>query len=412
MPGFFVPGTSPAMLKTGQVPGSKEQHMQRKPAISHHGNPRALLRATCTPLASIFGSGFLVMVPILAGAVGTYAVVAMALVCALAYCVGTVIRFNIRFAEPVLKNNPPESTLTFERSSDLALVLAYVISVSLYLHILSAFVLGSLHLDTQFNEDLLTSAVIAFIVTIGISRGLKGLAAIEGLALVVTLVIIVLLIGSFALYDLHAWQSPRGLQFFQANPHGLWEILTIVAGTLIVVQGFETTRYLGDTFDTGTRIRASRLSQIVSTAVYLVFISLSLPLVHTLNGKYGDNSLIHIAAAASAMLVAPLVVAAAMSQFSAAVADTLAATGNLEEVTHHQLKIRFATVLVGGGAIALTWTADTMEIVSLASRAFAFYYLLQCLVAISVSQSTRQRVFFALIAAALGFIAVFAVPAS
>lgn len=386
--------------------------MHRKPALSHAGNPRALLRATCTPLASIFGSGFLVIVPILAGAVGTYAVPAMALVCALAYCVGSVIRFNIRCAEPALEKGSKESTLAFERSSDLALVMAYVISVCLYLHILSAFVLGSLHLDNGVNEDLLTTAVIVFIVAIGVTKGLAGLAAMEGVSLLVTLVIIVLLLAGFALYDLHTWQSPSGLTLFKAKQHSIWEILTIVAGTLIVVQGFETTRYLGDEFAADTRIRASRLSQIISTGVYLVFIAVALPLIHTLNGKYNDNSLLQLAAAASPFLVAPLVIAAAMSQFSAAVADTLAATGNLEEVTHHQLKVRFATVLVGAGAIALAWTADTLEIVALASRAFAFYYLLQCLVAISVSDSMAQRGFFGLIAAALGFITVFAVPAS
>ncbi|WP_295802415.1 hypothetical protein [uncultured Microbulbifer sp.] len=386
--------------------------MHRKPALGHRGKPRALIRATATPLASIFGSGFLVMVPILAGAVGVYAPLAMALVCGLAFCVGSVIRFNIRRAEPALAKSPRESTLAFERSSDLALVLAYVISVCLYLHILSAFVLGSLHRDTGFNEDLLTTAVIVFIVAIGVTRGLASLAALEGLALLVTLVIIVLLIGGFALYDLHAWQAPAGITLFKAKPHSLWEILTIVAGTLIVVQGFETTRYLGDRFHADTRIRASRWSQFISTGVYLIFIAVALPLVHTLNGKYDDNSLIHLAAAASPFLVAPLVIAAAMSQFSAAVADTLAATGNLEEVTHHQLKLRFATVLVGAGAIALTWTADTLEIVALASRAFAFYYLLQCLVAISVCESPGQRGFFCLVAAALAFITAFAVPVS
>lgn len=386
--------------------------MHRRATLRHQGNPRALIRATCTPLASIFGSGFLVMVPILAGAVGVYSVLAMALVCGLAICVGSVIRFNIRHAEPALAQGPKESTLAFERSSDLALVLAYVISVCLYLHILSSFVLGSLHLDTGTNEDLLTTAIIVLIVAIGVSRGLAGLAAMEDIALLVTLLIIVLLLGGFALYDFHAWRSPAGLTFFKAKPHSLWEILTIVAGTLIVVQGFETTRYLGDTYHADTRIRASRLSQVISTGVYLVFITAALPLVHTLNGKYDDNSLIQLAAAASPLLVAPLVIAAAMSQFSAAVADTLAATGNLEEVTHHQLKLRFATVLVGAGAIALTWTANTLEIVALASRAFAFYYLLQCMVAISISQSNRQRAFFALVAVALGFITVFAVPAS
>ena len=386
--------------------------MRRKATINHRGNPHALVRATCTPLASIFGSGFLVMVPILAGAVGTYAILAMALVCALAFCVGSVIRFNIQAAEPALAKSPHESTVAFERSSDLALVLAYVISVCLYLHILSAFVLGSVHLDSSFNEDLLTTAVIVLIVAVGVTRGLAGLSALEGLALLVTLVIIVLLVVGFGLYDAHAWRSSTGITLFRAQPHSLWEMLTIVAGTLIVVQGFETTRYLGDTFSADTRVRASRWSQIISTAVYLIFIAVALPLVHTLNGHYDDNSLIHLAAAASPLLVAPLVIAAAMSQFSAAVADTLAATGNLEEVTHHQLKLRYATLVVGAGAIALTWTADTMQIVALASRAFAFYYLLQCMVAISVSRSRRQRVFFAVIAAVLGFVTVFAVPAS
>jgi len=66
---------------------------------------------------------------------------------------------------------------------------------------------------------------------------------------------------------------------------------------------------------------------------------------------------------------------------------------------------------VGGGAIALTWSANTFEILALASRAFAFYYMLQCLVAISVSKSTVQRLGMAMVAAALGFITVFAVPA-
>ncbi|MFW2390480.1 MAG: hypothetical protein ACN4G0_19245, partial [Polyangiales bacterium] len=62
----------------------------------------SVAKATTTPLASIFGSGFLIIVPILAGAVGRHSAIAMAGVCALAIAVGSVIRFNIRNAEPVL----------------------------------------------------------------------------------------------------------------------------------------------------------------------------------------------------------------------------------------------------------------------------------------------------------------------
>ena len=140
--------------------------------------------------------------------------------------------------------------------------------------------------------------------------------------------------------------------------------------------------------------------------------ALALPLVHTLNGQYNDNSLIQLAGKASGLLVVPLIVAAALSQFSAAVADTLTATGNMKEITRGELDVKWGNLMVGGGAILLTWSANTLEIVAIASRAFAFYYMLQCLVAISVTQSTAQRFGFLLLAAVLAFITVFAVPAS
>jgi hypothetical protein len=370
-----------------------------------------LIKATSTPLSSIFGSGFLVIVPILAGAVGPYSILVMLCVCALAYAVGSVIRFNIKHAEPVLAGAPGEATLSLERASDLALVLAYVISVCLYLHILSAFVLGGFHADTNLNENLLTTAIIVMIMGIGVTKGLKALDVLEGWGLYVTLAIIVLLVIGFAYYDWTAWQSGSGITIAKALRHTPWEVVTIVAGTLIVVQGFETPRYLGASFDADTRVSASRWSQIISTVVYVIFVAAALPVVHTLNGKYDDNSLIALVGTAAGMLAMPLIIAAALSQFSAAVADTDAATGNMQETTHGHLKAKWGCILVGGGAIALTWSANTLEILAFASRAFAFYYMLQCLVAISVSKSSLHRAGMALIAAVLGFIAAFAVPA-
>ncbi|MCD6387837.1 MAG: hypothetical protein J7L69_00395 [Desulfobulbaceae bacterium] len=357
-------------------------------------------------------SGFLVIVPILAGAMGSYSVAAMAGVCALAYAIGSVIRYNIVHAEPVLAGKPSEVTLSLERASDFALVAAYIISVCLYLHILSSFVLGSLNLDTELNENILTTGVIGVIMLIGLTKGLDALGILEKWALYITLLIIVLLIAGFANYDWVAWKSASCISLFKASPHTPWEMLTIVAGTLIVVQGFETPRYLGDEFEAGVRVKASRLSQIISTCVYLVFIAVAMPLVHTLNGHYNDNSLIKLAGVATSLLIAPLVIAAALSQFSAAVADTIAAIGNMEEITHKQMKKKWGTLLVGSGAIVLAWEASTLEIVAIASRAFAFYYMLQCLVAITVSKSTGQRIAMAAIALVLAFITICAVPAT
>ena len=373
---------------------------------------KPLIRAIATPLASIFGSGFLVIIPILAGAVGPYSVFAMAGVCALAFAVGSVIRYNIKHAEPVLAGTPDEATLSLDRASDLALVLAYVVSVSLYIHILAAFVLGGLHADTLFNKNLLTSGIIGVITLVGVTKGLKMLENLELWTLLVTLVIISAILIGFAHFDWQAWQSGAGFQLPAMPDHSAWQILAILGGTLIVVQGFETTRYLGSTYNATTRIKAARWSQIISTVVYLIFVALALPIVPQLKGVYNDNSLTALAAAASSLLPIPLIVAAAMSQFSAAVADTLAASGNMEEVTHRHLKARWGYLVIGGGAIALTWTADTFQIVALASRAFAFYYLLQCLVAVSVSHSLVQRLGMLALAIVLGFITVFAIPVS
>lgn len=370
-----------------------------------------LMDATSTPLSSIFGSGFLVIVPVLAAAVGSWSVLAMALVCLLAFAVGAVIRFNIRHVEPILADGPGEATLSFERASDFALILAYVISVCLYLHILSSFVLGGIGADTPFNENALTTLVIVFIAAVGMTKGLKTLDVLEAWGLWITLLIIALLLAGFVVYDWNAWHSSTGIVLVDSLPHTPWEVATIVAGTLIVVQGFETPRYMGDIFDTDVRVRASRRSQVISSVVYIVFVALALPAVHTLGGHYNDNSLIHLVRTAVPLLVAPLVAAAALSQFSAAVADTIAATGNIEETTTGHIKIRWACALVGLGAVALAWSASTLEIIALASRAFAFYYLLQCVVAITVSKSFNQRAGIAVLAVVLGFITIFAVPA-
>ena len=59
-----------------------------------NADTRNLLRATATPLASIFGSGFLIIVPILAVTVGSLSTFAMIGVVVVAYFVGEVIRFN------------------------------------------------------------------------------------------------------------------------------------------------------------------------------------------------------------------------------------------------------------------------------------------------------------------------------
>ena len=246
--------------------------------------------------------------------------------------------------------------------------------------------------------------MIAVITVIALAGGLYPLEWLERWALYITLVIIVVLLVGFGIYDLKGFLSGRGIALPGVPDRSPWEIVTIVAGTLIIVQGFETTRYLGSAFDTWTRIRASRWSQYMSISVYIAFVALALPIVPVLGGRYGDNSLIALAGAASVLLPIPLIIAAALSQFSAAVADTVAAAANLQEATRKRLKAKWGYLLVGGSAIALAWSGSTFEIVTLASRAFAFYYLMQCVVGFAVCRSHWWRVRFIAIVLVLTFI--------
>ncbi len=374
------------------------------------GSRKELRHARSTPLASIFGSGFLVIVPILNAAVGPYSVVAMACVCALAYAMGSVIRFNIRYAEPLLAEGAiSDRTARHEQTANLALVLAYAISVCLYIHILAAFLLGGLGINTPFRENILCVIIIAAIGAMGRFRGLDMLMVMERWALRVTGLLILALVAGFAAFDWRAIQT-HTLQWPVLPKQDLWTVLTVLGGTLIVVQGFETSRYLGSEFDRELRVWSCRSSQIVSTVVYVLFVAVATPLMHFLGDQVEDNGLLMLAQRASVLLPIPLVIAAVLSQFSAAVADVVAGGGNVAESTQGRVDARRAYVLICGIAVVLAF-ASTLTILSFASRAFAFYYFLQCLVAISVSKSTAQKAGISLLAAVLAFITLFAIPA-
>ncbi|WP_339632471.1 hypothetical protein [uncultured Sneathiella sp.] len=372
---------------------------------------RRLIQGTTTPLASIFGSGFLVVVSLLASTVGPYSLFAIIGICAFAYAVGWVIRHNIRHVEPALAAlSPPRTVRLLEQLSDITLIPAYIISVTLYLRIMASYVLGYFEADAEIYEKLLTSGIIIAILLIELTKGLKILEGLERWTLIITLAIIFLMIGSFAFYNAAALTA--GTLILPDLPdHSLWQTVTILCGILIVVQGFETTRYLGDELDADTRIRASRNSQLFSAAIYILFILVATPLMHLLSGDATGNGLIMLATEVAAWLVVPLVFAAVFSQFGAAIAEAISASGNIMELTRHRLTTRVTYIIICGLAIALTWTADTFEILALASRAFAFYFFLQCIIACDVAKKKGLKAAFAILAALLLFITIFAVPA-
>jgi hypothetical protein len=161
------------------------------------------------------------------------------------------------------------------------------------------------------------SAIVAIIGVVGrFRRSRHAFSYWSVWALRITGILVLLLIGTFALFDWHAYSS-GALQWPVFPKQDFWTILTVVGGTLIVVQGFETSRYLGAEYDRELRIWSCRSSQIVSTIIYLTFVAVATPLMHFLGNEVQDNGLLVIAAKAALWLPIPLVFAAVLGQFSA-----------------------------------------------------------------------------------------------
>ena len=107
------------------------------------------------------------------------------------------------------------------------------------------------------------------------------------------------------------------------------------------------------------------------------------------------------------MGVTPSVVAGhSIGEFSAAVADNSGAGGLLEDITHHRIPLRYAYLLILLVTVALTWETDVNGIISYASRAFALFYMLQCVVAFLVAWELKDLSKRPLRLVAFGFLAL------
>lgn len=376
--------------------------------------------ATLTPLSSIIGSGFLIIAPLLASVVGTYSPLAVTGIVVLAYAIGGVIRFNIIHAEPLIHDREAYPVIyKIDLFANAVLSFAYVTAVAFYLSLLSSFLLTYIGFgDSPDLERSLTTVIIVFIAAAGYIRGLGGLEKLEAYSMSLQLSIVAALLIGVVIYDFNFLLSERSLIFEVKDRNWLTKAF-ILAGILLVVQGFETSRFLGEKYSAQIRVHTMRQAQLISGTLYVVTVVALLPIVQHLNlENIKIAEIVDATGLAATVLPLMLIVAAIMSQFSAAVADTVGAGGLACESCKEILPTKKAYLVVSILAIILIWTADLLEIISFASRAFALYYLLQCVVAIIANHNKDERkahylnlVRFATLAAILTFIVIFAMPA-
>ena len=346
--------------------------------LSPRFSKSSVWRATVTPLASIIGSGFLVLAPILVSAYGRSAPLIMAGLCLGAYCFGAAIRFNI-FARNIPHPVEDVAVERLELAASWALVFAFMISVGYYLNLFGAFAVSQTPYDGAVNAKLLTSAVYIVILAVGWFHGFKALERMEYVAVTFKLAIIVGLLVGLTWY-FYQRASTGALFFHQAELSG-WPALTLAFGLIITVQGFETSRYLGRDYDPQTRIRSMKLAQIVCAAIYMTYIGLFAFAFDRSEFDLTETAIIDMMGLITPLLTVLLVLAALAAQFSAAIADTSGSGGLVEELTKGRMTARYGYALLVFIGLVITWEADVFHIIAYASRAFALYYTLQSAIA-------------------------------
>jgi hypothetical protein len=344
-------------------------------------------RATVTPLASIIGSGFLVSLPLLVHDLGLYATAGMAFLIGFSYLLGGAIRFNILHGEPLFAEGKSGWVGWLETLSHLALALAYFISVTYYLTLLAAFLLRGIGVSHVIAGKVLTTAILAGIGLQGLVRGLHGLETIEEYAVGLKLAIIAAALAALAWLNLD--RAISGTWHLPAIKASIgWHSIRTVLGLLIVVQGFETSRFLAGAYSPELRVRTMRYAQILSGAIYLAFFLLAIVALNERDVLSTDvTGIVALLKPVASLLPLAIIGGAIFAQLSAAVADAIGAGGLIEDVSQRRIDHRHAYPVIALIGITLTWTLNVFGVIVLASRAFALFYLLQCLVAAGVAMT-------------------------
>ncbi|PEQ14540.1 hypothetical protein B2G71_02895 [Novosphingobium sp. PC22D] len=343
-------------------------------------------RATITPLASIIGSGFLILGPILVDTFGSYGVLAMIVLCLAGYAFGAAIRYNIarignHGGDAEGDGAPDDGHLvrTLEKHSSWALAFAYSISVAYYLNLFGAFSARIFPDSSEFVARLITTGAYALILGAGLTKGFSLLERMEQVTVSLKLAIIAALIAALVVHA--GFEARHDAIDRSGTTIGALAAVQMMFGLIVTVQGFETSRYLGNHYDVATRRRSMRLSQWLASGIYVAYVALLSVSFEAGSFVLRETAIIDMMAGVSVILGPLLIVAALAAQFSAAVADTNGSGGLVDELTAHAVRARHTYLALAAIGLALTWIADVFEIVSYASRAFALYYALQSAIA-------------------------------
>lgn len=327
---------------------------------------------------------------------------------------GSIVRFNIQYTEPLVEGEQKDKKIKILNNiSNVILGISYFISIAFYVRILSAFALKIFNIENDIISDVLTTIILFGIGLNGYFRGFDWLETLTEYSVNVKISVIMMFLFGLFLYD---W-FVLGFHYTSPKYHAdlSWTMIRKVFGILLIVQGFEISRYIGHKYSAVLRSKTMKLAQIISSLIYIAFVYLIMFLMSA-HEHESETEIINISRHVSIMLPYAITVGAIFSQFSAAIADTVGCGGTIIESFRIRISLNTAYLLITCVAIILIWTFNVFEIINFASRTFAAYYCTQCLHAIYVNQVYKMKgLFWSVYSAAVGsimfMIALFGIPA-
>ena len=332
-------------------------------------------QATVVPLANIMDVGFIVLSPAIVLLAGFAAPLVMLGICLVAIATGFAISYNIRNQEPL--EGTKDSVNSIARFSQWALLAASIVNISYYTLLLITLVLWPLGAYSEGALAVWGTVYLAAIMLIGWFGGMDWLNKKADQTTAFNIAAVVGVVVAFVFYNIQEWLGGR------------WEISTEVSittedfrkiiGLFAMVQGFEAARYIGNRFSAEQRISSMRLAQYISSFVFVVLVASILviflpPVVET-----GGTAIFSASDLVGDTLPWIVLLAAIGSQTSAILGATSSRSDMIVNTGRVSREWTFPMLLIP--TIALFLLTDVTQAVALASRVFAFYFLLQALIA-------------------------------
>ncbi|WP_049903052.1 hypothetical protein [Halococcus agarilyticus] len=369
-------------------------------------------QAMVVPLADIMDIGFVAMTPIIVGITGIDSPLTMIGLCALGYATGWVMRYNIRYFEPV--STVKGVIRSVARVSQGALVVASVVNVAYYLQLMGVVVvlLVAVPFDIDGGAVSGTGVAVVVLVALGLIGFLRGLEEFNELGERTTafnLAAVSAIIVGFLAYNLQVaaagnWSLP------DYNPPLTAQGARQLLGFFALVQGFEASRYMGRQYSAERRMRTMRDAQIIATIAFVLFPAGALLLFAQVQPDLEPTAIVRIGAVASPVLPWLILALAIGSQASAAINTISSRCDVLLNLSNEAIPRRFTFPVLAAGSIAVVLVTDVLTAVAAASRVFAIFFTLQCLIALVLANRhdhRRQAVGIILVGLAMVIIAIF-----